>query len=318
MNITRRTCLRRLAALGLLPTLAACISGRKLVVASHVWPGYEFLFLARDEGWLPDNELTLLETHTATESIANLHSGAAQAAALTLDEVLLARSQGIPLTVVLVFDVSLGADKVLARPEIKQLADLRGRRIGVEMSAVGSLMLLKMLAAAGLTAQDVDVVEMTGSHSAMWQSGQVEALITYEPTAGQLLRQGAVSLFDSRQIPETIFDVLAVRTDALQTHGSAIRALLAGHFRGVTALRTNHADTVYRLAKHLGLPGNEVMAAYRGLKVPEQDANRSYLQGENNRLLDAARQLSELMYREGRLPRPDALLDLVSSDFLAH
>ena len=154
MNPDRRNILRTLSAAAMLPLLNACGAqqAKQLVIASHVWPGYELMFLARREGWLPAESLNLLETASATGSLAALAEGRADGAALTLDEVLRARADGIRLTIILVFDISAGADVVLARPNIHTLADLSGKRIGVEKTALGALVLYKLLAAAGLPA----------------------------------------------------------------------------------------------------------------------------------------------------------------------
>ncbi|MDP2833037.1 MAG: hypothetical protein Q8Q28_07045 [Pseudomonadota bacterium] len=109
---SRRRLLRSLPALALTPWFPACkrVSTRPLTIASHVWPGYELMFLARQEGWLASTDLRFLETATATASLAALAADQADAAALTLDEVLRARDQGIALNIVLVFDISAGVD----------------------------------------------------------------------------------------------------------------------------------------------------------------------------------------------------------------
>ena len=52
------------------------------------------MFLARSEGWLPNEAIRLFETASASQSIAALAQGQVQAAALTLDEVLRARAEG--------------------------------------------------------------------------------------------------------------------------------------------------------------------------------------------------------------------------------
>ena len=139
-NLQRRAFLAGMAALLLLPCLPGCRSQSPLTIAAHLRPGYELLFLARREGWLPAG-ITLLETAAATDSMKALENGTAHAAALTLDEVLQARSKGIPLTAVLVFDISAGADLVMARPDIRSLANLANRRIGVEDTALGAYVL---------------------------------------------------------------------------------------------------------------------------------------------------------------------------------
>lgn len=93
-------------ALGLI--LPGCGQSAPLKVAAHVWPGYELMFLAKEQGWLDPERVELVSTPFASSSLEALISGQVDAAALTLDEVLSARDRGLPLTVVLVFNVSAG------------------------------------------------------------------------------------------------------------------------------------------------------------------------------------------------------------------
>ena len=131
-----------------------------LKVSSHVWVGYELLFLARELNYFHDAQVRLVEVPTNTASMMALSNREVGMAALTLDEFLLARDGGVDVKAILVFDESYGADAVLVKPEIRHLTDLRGKRIGVESTAVGALMLAKLLESAGLTLADVDKVEV--------------------------------------------------------------------------------------------------------------------------------------------------------------
>lgn len=299
-----------------LAALAACTPGPPLKVGSHVWPGYEFMFLARDEGWLSPGQVELVETRTASESLQALRDGRIEAAALTLDEVLLARAAGVPLSVVLVFNVSVGADKLLVRSEIESLGELRGKRIGVETTGVGALVLSQALAAAGLAMGDIVAVPIDGPHREAWDTYDLDALVTYEPTASHLMLEGANRLFDSTAMPDWIFDVLAVRQDVLERKGDQVEALVEAHFRGLYALRHNPQDTAYRLAARLQLPGDRVLAAYRGLVLPDLAGNRALLGAEQGRLKGAAAKLVEWMAANGRLPTTDNLDNLTSARHL--
>jgi len=316
ISLARRHALFSLSALPLLALTGACQTEAPLTVASHVWPGYEFMFLARSEGWLPADSIRLYETPSATSSIAALREGYAHAAALTLDEVLRVLADGIALTVVLVFDVSAGADVVIARPAIKQLTDLRGAVIGAETTALGALMLDRLLKQAGLTTNDVTTISVTpDGHLEAWRKSRLDALITYEPTAGRLLAEGARRLLDSRHFPETIFDVLAVRSDALQTHPEALRALIAAHFRGIHHLRQNPQDAAYRLAARLELPGDKALEAFHGLQLPGLAQNRRLLSADG-RLQLVSQELSALMLETGLLTHADSLQGLISGAYL--
>lgn len=317
MRASRRRFLLSAGFLSAASLLPACGERPPLTVASHVWPGYEFMFLARSEGWLPAEGLTLLDTPSATDSLRALREGRAQAAALTLDEVLRARAEGLPLVVVLVFDVSAGADVLIARPGIDTLAGLRGRRVGAETSALGALMLNRILRAAGLAADAVRVVPVTSdNHLKAWREGAVDALITYEPTASQLIAQGGARLFDSRQMQDTIFDVLAVRQDAADTHEAALEALIAGHFHGLAHLRANPQDAGYRLAGRMGLSGQDALLAFRGLKLPDLASNRAYLDNGGGSLRQAAAELGAVMVEAGLLARADTLDGIATARFL--
>lgn len=316
-TFSRREVLRLLPACALMPLLAGCGPAPGLRVAGHVWPGYEPLFLARAEGWLDERKASLLETASASESMQALAAGRADGAALTLDEVLRARAGGVPLSVVLVFDLSAGADMLLARPGIERLADLKGRRIGVEEGAVGALMLVHVLREAGLSAGEVTRVALPiDRHEAAWREGALDALVTFEPVAGRLMQGGARRIFDSRSLPDAIADVLAIRTDALDGGGEAARHLVAAHLRGLAHLASHPQDAAHRMAPRLRLPPERVLAAFRGLVLPDRDNNRRLLAGAAPTLLASARRLSALMASSGLLPAEDALAGLLRPEFL--
>lgn len=317
---SRRRVITASAGLALAPLLGACdwLPDQPLTVAASVWPGYELIFLAQREGWLDSRQVRLLETHSATESLQALADGKVQGAALTLDEVLHARAGGLPLSVVLIFDISAGADMLLARADLKQLADIKGRRIGFEPGAVGELMLTQVLHAAGLSKPEVALVPLAvDKQRHAWSRSEIDAVITYEPVASQLLAQDAVRLYDSRQIPNTIVDVLAVRGDALdQGHTRAVQHLIAAHFRALDHFAHNPQDAAYRMTRHLNLPVNEVLPAFKGLVLPDAAFNRRLLTGAEPELLVSARKLVSVMLRSQLLAQEDSLQALVQAKFL--
>ena len=101
--------------------VAACSApGTPLRVGSNVWPGYEFLYLAREKG-LYDESIRLVELASASDVMDALRAGDIEAGALTLDETITLASEGVDLVVVLVFDISAGADVLMTKPSITRL-----------------------------------------------------------------------------------------------------------------------------------------------------------------------------------------------------
>lgn len=302
------------AALVLL-LIAARSPQKTLTVALHPWVGYEALYLARDLKWLPDT-IQLRDVKTLDESLAALKSGQVDAACMTLDEMLRARADGIPLSAALVFDVSAGADAVLARPQIKRLSDLAHKRIAYDRNALGALVFEILLEAAKLSASDVIQVDLPPARQLeAWKRGELDAVITYEPMVTKLLREGAHSLFDSRQMPDTIINVLAVRRDR-QELAPLLRTLVATHFRALDHMHISEQDALFRIAAREELSPKEARRMLAGVISPSLAANRAYLGGSDARLLRAARALSGLMAHRGLLPREDDMNELLMPGIL--
>ena len=246
-----------------------------------------------------------------------LERGTVDGACITLDELLRARDNGMQLTAVLVFNISAGADHVLARRGITSIRQLAGKRIAVERSALGDLMLHLSLQAAGLDCTQVQVVPMTpDNHHQVWQAGQVDAMVCYEPIASQLQHAGAHSIFDSRSLPGMIVDLLAVRTDLLDQYTAQLRSLTNAHFRACHHLLHFPQDAAYKLAERLKLTARGVLETYRGLELPNVSANRRYLAGPSAQLLATVRTLGPIMQRHGQLKQAASLEALLDARFL--
>lgn len=295
------------SALGLTWYLSGCASKVPLGAGIHPWIGYETLFLAREFGWLPSS-VELLEGTTALDSLEALETGKATAACLTLDEVLRARAAGLPLQIALVFNISAGADVLLARPDISTLSDLRGKRIGLEHGAVGGLVLLKALESARLDRASVQTQDLRIEQQiSAWQRGEIDAVVTYEPTASRLKRLGARQLFDSRSMPDLIVDTLAVHRERARNSAAELNRLVYAHFKGLEHLRLYRQDAIYRIAGRQGMEVEEISRALAGIALPTLLANRSLLSSADTRLHRSAAEVGHWMMGENLIERlPDS------------
>lgn len=309
-----------LAASALAPLALAGACGERLPltrVGGITWIGYEPLFLARELGLYDAYTLRLVEMPSNTANLMALATGDVEAATLTLDECLLAREGGLDVRAILVFDDSAGADVIMSRPGIERLADLKGKRIGVEETASGALMLAKLLETAGLAPGDVVKMRVTGDRQLRaYQAGEVDVLVSWEPFATQLQALGAYRLFDSSGFPGLIVDVLAARADALGRTPDSFRQLLAGYFRALGHLRSAPEDAFRRMAPRLGVSPAEVRAALRGIRLMDLAANRGWLAGPAPRLVPAADNVARIMAAAGLLRRIPPLADLADPRFL--
>jgi NitT/TauT family transport system substrate-binding protein len=282
------------------------------MVGAVPWAGSEPLFLARERGLMPAEHLRLVEFVDSADMIRAFRNGALDAVALTLEEALRLEALGLEPRVVLVLDASHGADCVVARPEVKTLAELQGRRVALEHMALGLYVLGRALEGVGLRPEDVRrVPTRLDSHLEVYQRGEVDAVVTFEPNCQQLVDAGAHVLFDSSRIPGEILDVLVVRKSYLAANPERIDVLLRGWFSALD-YHGAHPDEAERLmAPRLGIHPRQLRQALAGVRLLDARQQREQLTGPAPRLGETLQRLRAVMSKDGLLParpREDSLL----------
>ena len=127
---------------------------------------------------------------------------------------------------------------------------------------------------------------------------------------------GALQLLSTREMPDTIFDVLAVRPEAARLHAHTLRAALAGHFKALAYMRQNPWDAAYRVAPRLGVTAEEMVASLRGLELPDLVENQRYLVDSGGPLLRVAQKLSPIMQQARLVTDPIDTRQLFTSAYL--
>src|SRR5262249_31954962 len=153
--------------------------------------------------------IRFVEYGSASQQIAAYRNRAIEAVCLTLDEVLVLAEDEERPAVVLVMDTSRGADVLLGRGPVRTMADLRGRRVGVDNMAVEACLLSRARETAGLAASEIELVALElPEMERAFREQRDDAVVTAEPVRSRLLAEGATILFDSSRIPGEIIDVL--------------------------------------------------------------------------------------------------------------
>ena len=308
--------LARGLALVLALFLAGCTEAVRppLSVGMNAWVGYDPLVLARDRQQIDERRIKVVELATASETQRHLRNGLLDAAALTLDEVLRLRDDGLDLRIIAVLDASHGADVVMTMPDIQRVEQLRGRAIAVEDTSVGALMLDRMLRSAGMSRSDVVVVhEEASHHQDLLRSGRVSAVVSYAPLSGILANAGYRPLFASDQMPGEILDVLVVRTQVLRQRSQAVLALLQAWQSGLALLDLDPASAAASLAPGTDLSTEAYLKVIAGLHFYSPAQSLAAMEGPTPPLLVSARRLADLLAEIGLVRDPPPVDDLIDT-----
>jgi NitT/TauT family transport system substrate-binding protein len=278
--------------------LAGCMREPEtaLRIGTNVWIGSEPLYLARELGRLDPATVQLVEYPSASEVLRAFRNQAIDGMVISLDELFGLAVDGFQPRIILVVDVSHGADVVVGRRGMRTMHDLKGKSVAVESSALGAFVLSRALALNGMQASDVNVVHLESNEQpSAFEKGQVDGAVTFDPYRVQFLQAGGITLFDSTQIPGEIVDLLAVRATAFDQHPKSLQTLLSGWFAAIDYIKKDPKDAARRMGIRQQTTGEQFLAAQQGLHVPTREENLRMLGGATPELAVTGRRLMALM-----------------------
>ncbi len=287
-------------------------SDEPIRMGTNVWPGYEPFYLARNTGILDDSVVNLLDFSSSTQVNRSLLNGTIDAAALTLEEVITLQASDVDVVVPMVIDFSFGGDAILARPGIDSMQALDGRVVAVPATSLGALMLARALELNDMPRDSVQVVYADlNEQEALYQTGSIDAVVTYSPVMDRLQALGMQPVFTSREIPGQIVDVLVVRSHIAEEHPEQLRALINGWFDALEYIEAEPMQAAALMEPRMQVPADVALKSLDNLQLVDLSTNLDYLSGETPQLNDSALSLQQIMIDGGFLEAPVDLMGLL-------
>ncbi|BAC88116.1 ABC transporter substrate-binding protein [Gloeobacter violaceus] len=284
------------------------------------WVGYTPLYIAREKGYLPEafNVRNFPSPGQGTLAFAGGKlEGGAEVTAGAVD----VRAKGKDLRVVMVVDRSVGGDGILARHSIRDLADLKGRKVALELGSVSHFFFLQAIAGAGLSGRDITIINTPpDAAGAAYRSGQVEAAVTYAPYLGSANRAQADGriLFDSARLPDAISDIYVFDARFVQAHPEVVQGFVDAVLKGLADLQADPQAGYALTARLLNITPAEVEDYLRGLQLADLALNIDMLTNPNSKsyLPNALQSLARFLKDQGQIPAVPDLTNVVDPRFV--
>lgn len=163
----------------------------------------------------------------------------------------------IPYKVAFVLDVAGDNEALVARngTGINTVAELRGKRVATAFASTAHYSLLAALDRNGLTAKDVDLIDLQPQASlAAWERGDIDAVYTWLPTLDQLRKNGK-NLITSKELAaggKPTLDLGVVSTKFAQEHPEVVDTWRAVQARALSTIAEQPADAAKAVAAEIG------------------------------------------------------------------
>jgi NitT/TauT family transport system substrate-binding protein len=254
----------------------------KLNLGYSVWVGYGPWFIAQEEGYFKDNglDVTLTDVENPADRFTAMAGGQLDGLSTTLDTLSQYCNPETPFKAILGLDESSGGDGIVANSSITSIADLKGKKIGVNLGSVSQFFLEYVFKENSLTDADVTLVRMSqGDVPAALAAGQIDAGVTWEPHLTASVKNGATLLVDSKSTPGLIVDVLVMRQDVLDARPEVAPALIDAWYKSIAYLNSDTEDAETTMAKGLGSfyeTAADIAADLKGATMFDQPMNEAF------------------------------------------
>ncbi len=249
----------------------------------------EPLTVARAHGVLEDTGVLVVEFGSGEDLRNAFLDGNVHTAIVPLDDALRLLGPPQEARVVRIVGASRQPWTLMTRRGGPTLAQLRGRRVGLESGRFASGVLATLLAPAGLDPAQVDrrLVDVDSARE-MLETGHVDAVLVHEPERGEIAAWGGVEI--ARWTPAAAGEPLALVASAraLKLAAAQVEQVEAAWDSGVVRLAKREASDVELMARRLEVTPAEVDSSLARVRFYVAEDDRRLRAGANDPGLVAA------------------------------
>lgn len=209
----------------------------KLKVGYSDWPGYTVLEVAKQKDWFKEAGIDVeMVWFDYLPSLDAFSAGKIDGVCVVATDALVNGANGAKSKIIALLDYSDGSDAIVGKPGVNSIKDLKGQKVGIELTLVEHLLLLKALEVNGMSQSDVELVNTpTNETPQTLASGKVAAIGAWYPSSGQALKAvaGSKKLFSSAEAKGLIYDVLAVNPTSFAKNKDAWTKFVGVYYKCV-------------------------------------------------------------------------------------
>lgn len=261
------------AGLGLALGISSLTAQAEVKIGYSDWPGWVAWQVAIEKGWFKEAGVDAkFEWFDYAASMEAFAAGKIDGVLVTNGDALVVGSGGAKNVMILLTDYSNGNDMIIAKPGIKSIKDLKGKKIGLETGFVEHLMLLNALEKAGMKESDVTIVNTkTNETPQALATGDLAAIAAWQPNSGEAMKRvpGAKPIYTSANEPGLIYDVLTVNPASLSAKKADWEKVIKVWDKVVAYINDpkTQPDAVKIMAARVGLKPEAYLPLLKGTKL---------------------------------------------------
>lgn len=332
MNITRRHFIGGVAAsvatgaIGAVGfPLSASAANATINYGGSAWLGHYPAYLAMTNGYLKEVALEQdwQSFGTSSSRMSAVMAGGIDIACTGVVSALALMARGAKQFSIIAIPENFGrVEGIFVKGGIKSINELKGKKVGVTFASSAHMLVLDLIAKAGLKPDDVTVLNVPAPElPAAFQSGQIDAAAAWTPQFDLIRKQPGVTLLadDSQFSLYKSFnvtpgpDVLIVRKAFAERNAAVVKAYLSAYFKATTLLRERPQEAAKSLTKLTNLNEEDQLNAVKGADWYTREQQASLLKGP---YVDGLQKLAELLVTHKQIDKAPTVKDWIDASFI--
>jgi taurine transport system substrate-binding protein len=213
----------------------------------------------------PNVKTEFVTVRAGSEVISAMAGGSLDMCNLGSSPLVVGYANGAPVSLVYLYKNITDSEALVVQnsANIRTLADLKGKRVGLPFNTSVHFAALAAMKNAGLGVNDVRLINMRADTIASaWSRREIDASYIWVPVIPQLVADGGTVLFKTGDLNASglvMFDAFAVRDDFKKKNPELVLTFLKDFEQIAVTFKQNPKDVVDTMTKFLGVDEAAVM-----------------------------------------------------------
>jgi len=260
-----------------------CEPATNIKIGVNSWPPCEVWYIAQSQGYFDDLDVEIVRFSSWSDNMAALYKGNTDVTHSTYFNSVYYSDKGRDGVILAPIDFIEGADGLVIKEDIKEISNLKGKKIGVEIGTDEHFLLSKALLLNGIELKDVVLTSIPSFSSYEdFINDEVDALFTYEPFLSIAAESGNGEIvFTTNELPNYMIDVLVVSKN--DEYSEAYNELMTAWYKSIEYIKENPREAYEIMAVNTDMNAEEFGVFFESFNFYTKEEAIDILEGESVR-----------------------------------
>ena len=296
---------------------------KPIKIGYDLWPGYAALVIAKEKGYFAEEGLNLkiIKYSDYLKGWDDFSNNNLDGHFGVFTDTIVKRSEGFNIKTVYFTDASYGQDVIVAKKEIRTIADLMDKKISViGINSFSHIWVSALLEKNGLNEVDVQFANIDNSAvPRALASGEIDAGHTYGPFVAEAVKAGFHILdgATTKEVHGIIVDDLAFHSKFIKERSDDISKIIKSLNRAVQFLQTNQLESHAIVSKDFEMDIQDVAAYFKDAKIFNVENNKQLLNKKTpGSIHETFETITSFLLKRGQLPEVLYFKDIIEPKFI--